>query len=614
MENVKIPIKFDIYEGDTLVRTEILTEQTIKIGKLSSSHVRIDDEDVSRMHAVVEVNGPDDVVVLDLGSASGTFVNGQKVTRQRLRSGDELRFGRVRVVVHIAGQRADAPAADAAAYAQTQRVRPADLGAPARRVSIRKGPAFDDEEADADGRRALEVLVMWGATVLEVKHFTEPGAFTIGESPEVIQFVRADLVPQDPYPLALTDGHEMVVHVPDGVYGEVMLDGQIYTLEDLKAAGKLSRSADPSGSHSFKLPARARCRLQIGHLTFLINNVPAAQAVAPASFFNQVDRRLMGFLGAAVLLHALFFGVVYSIPEDADRLSLDGFDMADRWVEFMLKPETEKEEKLADLFEGLKDEGEAKAKAKDSEGQMGKKDSPDKNRRVAIEGPKDQKEIELARERARLEAIRTADAAFNQLEGELSAVWGTNDRAIGNDAVTALGGMFGDKVGEAAGFNGLGVAGVGRGGGGFSETSLGVGNVNTAGRGGGGKAGSGYGRGVSRYGERTSRAPQVIPGKPIISGSLDREIIRRIIRQHRAEYQYCYEKELQTKRDLNGKIVVKFTIAGNGNVIQSSVVESTMGNAAVERCLVSRIRRWVFPEPKGGGIVVVNYPFVFKPS
>jgi pSer/pThr/pTyr-binding forkhead associated (FHA) protein len=87
----KPTIQFEIYDGDRLLRTEVLAESTIKIGKLSSSHVRIDDDDVSRMHAVIEASSPDDVVVLDLGSTSGTFVNGQRVTKQRLRRRDGFR-------------------------------------------------------------------------------------------------------------------------------------------------------------------------------------------------------------------------------------------------------------------------------------------------------------------------------------------------------------------------------------------------------------------------------------------------------------------------------------------------------------------------------------------
>ena len=115
-------------------------------------------------------------------------------------------------------------------------------------------------------------------------------------------------------------------------------------------------------------------------------------------------------------------------------------------------------------------------------------------------------------------------------------------------------------------------------------------------------------------GQKSTKAPKVVPGDPVITGSLDKETIRRVIRRHRAEYRYCYEKELNAKRDLNGKIVMKFTIAGNGSVIAASVVETTMNNSNVESCIAGKIKRWVFPAPKGGGIVVVKYPFIFKPS
>jgi hypothetical protein len=32
----------------------------------------------------------------------------------------------------------------------------------------------------------------------------------------------------------------------------------------------------------------------------------------------------------------------------------------------------------------------------------------------------------------------------------------------------------------------------------------------------------------------------------------------------------------------------------------------------VEQCLSRKIRSWSFPKPKGGGHVIVNYPFVFR--
>jgi len=39
-----------------------------------------------------------------------------------------------------------------------------------------------------------------------------------------------------------------------------------------------------------------------------------------------------------------------------------------------------------------------------------------------------------------------------------------------------------------------------------------------------------------------------------------------------------------------------------------------MGNSTVESCIAQSVRRWSFPAPDGGGIVVVNYPFMLTAS
>ena len=60
--------------------------------------------------------------------------------------------------------------------------------------------------------------------------------------------------------------------------------------------------------------------------------------------------------------------------------------------------------------------------------------------------------------------------------------------------------------------------------------------------------------------------------------------------------------------------MVQFTIAASGQVIASVLQNSTIGNARVENCIVQAVKRWEFPKPLGGGIVIVSYPFVLTPS
>ena len=80
------------------------------------------------------------------------------------------------------------------------------------------------------------------------------------------------------------------------------------------------------------------------------------------------------------------------------------------------------------------------------------------------------------------------------------------------------------------------------------------------------------------------------------------------------QIRYCYQRELTKNPALGGKIVVKFVIAKDGSVSSASTKATTMNNKAVENCINGRFMRFKFPEPKGGGIVIVSYPFIFSPG
>lgn len=101
MAGGKVPLTFRIFKGDSLVREERLSLSVIKIGKVPSAHLKLDDETVSRTHAIIEVNGPGDVSIIDLGSLKGTFVNGQKVNKAKLQTGDSIVVGETRIELAI---------------------------------------------------------------------------------------------------------------------------------------------------------------------------------------------------------------------------------------------------------------------------------------------------------------------------------------------------------------------------------------------------------------------------------------------------------------------------------------------------------------------------------
>jgi hypothetical protein len=97
------------------------------------------------------------------------------------------------------------------------------------------------------------------------------------------------------------------------------------------------------------------------------------------------------------------------------------------------------------------------------------------------------------------------------------------------------------------------------------------------------------------------------------SGGLDKEVIRRVIVKNVNQFRFCYERELQKRPALQGKVSVSFTIEASG-AVKAATAEEDLGDPAVAKCIVERFKKLRFPKPLGGGIVKVTYPFVFKPA
>jgi pSer/pThr/pTyr-binding forkhead associated (FHA) protein len=77
--------------------------QTIVAGRQSECEIHIPSDGISRRHAEMKLT-PDGVMVEDLGSANGTYINDRRINRELLKPGDELRFDTVRFLLLAPGQ------------------------------------------------------------------------------------------------------------------------------------------------------------------------------------------------------------------------------------------------------------------------------------------------------------------------------------------------------------------------------------------------------------------------------------------------------------------------------------------------------------------------------
>lgn len=238
----RVALTFGLYQNDALVRRETITQDIVKVGKDAKSHLRVEDDLAARMHAVIEVAGPEDITLIDLGNEPGTLVNGARVNKCRIAPGDQIQIGGTRIVLERAEPVAVAAAAPASQPPQALAgaVAPASIpnpfgaanpfGAPASQAPAANpfaaqpfganpfgvqpaadpfgGGGFAPAPHDEVGPNApegsytyqmvkggapvptdevetvatsVEVMVMWDQSILHVSHLTPPRSFYVGE-------------------------------------------------------------------------------------------------------------------------------------------------------------------------------------------------------------------------------------------------------------------------------------------------------------------------------------------------------------------------------------------------------------------------------------------------
>ena len=84
-------------EPPLVLRLPINTVKTL--GRTARADFIVDAALVSRIHCRLTADASDQLVVEDLGSTNGTSVNGSRVERAVLRTGDRLTVGRVEFTV-----------------------------------------------------------------------------------------------------------------------------------------------------------------------------------------------------------------------------------------------------------------------------------------------------------------------------------------------------------------------------------------------------------------------------------------------------------------------------------------------------------------------------------
>jgi hypothetical protein len=463
----KVALTFAVYQGDRLVRRDTIAQEVVKVGKDARSHLRVEDELASRMHAVIEVASPADITLIDLWNEPGTFVNGQRVNKCKVHPGDQIQIGSTLIVLESA-EPVTAPPAEASFApppappsvlanpfaganpfdaAPSTRNNPfaavpsatANRFAAARAAAtiglgieppmdgdaggftyamVKSGPDIHADEVEVPHLATIEVMILWGANVLHVSHLTPPHSFYVGEvlsdKNGCDYFIPSETLgtPRAPIVVSRGVGASLVILAQSDGYVVLPGEGRV-TFSDLVSSGRAWPSSEMSGAYEFELPAGAKARMELvgSALVFQVSAANAGKKVA-VGFLTTLEPAAFLFTGMSFLLHAglvaLFAFFMPTMKGDtSDDVDRDQILVMQKLLNTAAMREQEQLEsqQVTETAPDQKEGGTGEA-AKGEAGSLGTPNTKDTGHRYGVQGPQDNPDPHLAKQAAIQEAAQ----------------------------------------------------------------------------------------------------------------------------------------------------------------------------------------------------------------
>ncbi|MEO1173751.1 MAG: FHA domain-containing protein, partial [Myxococcota bacterium] len=97
------PVSVQVFSGGQPTGTHQFnsdTHRTVKIGRLNSAQLKLEDPKAAKIHAVIDFSGGN-VSLIDMGSSTGTLVNGAKIHKVALNHGDKVLIGDTQLLIGV---------------------------------------------------------------------------------------------------------------------------------------------------------------------------------------------------------------------------------------------------------------------------------------------------------------------------------------------------------------------------------------------------------------------------------------------------------------------------------------------------------------------------------
>lgn len=98
-----MPILLQLHKGKVLHKFSF--DRFVTLGRSAENDMQLEDKTVSALHAHITAKDPENPAsgfeLVDLSSTNGSFINEQRILRQILQEGDQIRLGLVSLSFHL---------------------------------------------------------------------------------------------------------------------------------------------------------------------------------------------------------------------------------------------------------------------------------------------------------------------------------------------------------------------------------------------------------------------------------------------------------------------------------------------------------------------------------
>ncbi|RME14802.1 MAG: hypothetical protein D6797_08020, partial [Bdellovibrio sp.] len=574
----------------------------------------------------------------DLGSHTGTYKNDKKTFDESLESGDEITIGSYVLEFFIGVPKPSQPPKSIASKTQVmpndeeksaslteeKSVENKELKASDISEEKQEEPGLDqsddpvsllEKRLKAGQGPVLEVIVAWKERVLGTYHFTEKGVITIGASPESDIVVPALGLDSSSFGLIYFD-QVAIVKVTPQMSADFYSDDQKRPLLEVIRQRNLPQVP---GGYEFHLAQGEMIRLGLENntLNIFIRYVQQPPKPLAAPLMDLSSSEATGIISS--ILIAVVFGIFFLIyqpklPSEEDLLA----EKAKKATVVFRIPK----KKLVPLVKKVEKKKRVKVVTKMSSTSAKRKKAPGKAAAVKkTRSRKKSKGLVSARPGGSVKTGKKKGASAKSkkpdvsklgilgvlsgrgVQKKLNKTFSGSGELIGTaEKATGFAGQIADRQGDDLGTR---LKNTGRGGKG--SATIGITGVGTKGKGSGV-----FGYGSGGIGKRSRVSINIGGSEAEITGTIDREAVRRVIRANKRAIQYCYEKGLLKNRNLYGKLVLAWDIEEKGRAVNVRVKRNELGSRLVANCIIKRLKTWKFPDPPPGLVgVVEGYPFVF---